>query len=470
MSTLKEDAQIIRDETKKKANTAVRIGNMFLNIIEELSKKLSTGSLAQGTGSSTDTAMSQDAVTKELNKKLSTGSLAQETGSGTTTAMSQDAVTKELAKKQNLLQNGITIRTINGQSILGPGNLTLSGGTGGTVIPLKKGTETNYNTTTTTEAAGGELYYNSSTVKIYYRVGSVNYTDWNVEGFYTRADVCDPNGTPNTGAFYLIEDELNVFNGTKMVSVYNGAKVHYLNGIGTIVSGSGNDRLKSALNGVAAFCDAVEGHDTIFYDLLYGCVVVLSAQITGIEDTNKTVQVAGYIQHYNSDTLGIVFHGTFAVNKTAGEVLSMESWKRENITVSGSGGGISDAPSDGKSYLRRNGEWKSDDTIYWMGFADIFVKLKSGQSISSGQYTPPIDNPTDIGKYVLYGYYGGSINDEGYIPLSYYREYDAESSKYKLWISFLLKDSHYRFSIDIGNQDSWGNIDTSDYKATVIGG
>lgn len=319
---------------------------------------------------------------KELNEgKLSKGELAQTTGSSTTAAMSQDSVTKELIKKQDTLVSGVSIKTINGQSILGVGNIILSGGTGGTVILLKKGTETSYNTTTTTTATGGELYYNSSTVKIYYRVGGVNYTDWNVEGFYTRADVCDPNGTPNTGAFYLVEDQLSIFNGTKMVAVFNGAKIHYLNGIGTIVSGSGIDRLKSALNGVSAFCDAVEGQDTIFYDLLYGCVVVLSAQITGIYDTNKTVQVAGYIQHYNSDTLGLVFHGTFAVNKTAGEVLSVDSWKRENIAT-----GISDAPSDYKTYGRKNGGWEEiKDKVF---ITNNFFRLINTADSESRSLTP----------------------------------------------------------------------------------
>ena len=66
MSTLKEQAQIIRDESRKGANTATRIGNMFVNIVDEVEKKLSSGNLAQGTGSSTTNAMSQKAVTTAL--------------------------------------------------------------------------------------------------------------------------------------------------------------------------------------------------------------------------------------------------------------------------------------------------------------------------------------------------------------------------------------------------------------------
>lgn len=69
MSTLKEQAQIIRDETIPGANTAQRVGDMLVNIVNEVEKKLSKDSLAQGTGSSTSTAMSQDAVSKELGKR-----------------------------------------------------------------------------------------------------------------------------------------------------------------------------------------------------------------------------------------------------------------------------------------------------------------------------------------------------------------------------------------------------------------
>lgn len=68
MSTLKEQAQIIRDETLPGANTAQRIGDMFVNLVDEVDKKLSKESLAQGTGSSTTTAMSQKAVTKEVSE------------------------------------------------------------------------------------------------------------------------------------------------------------------------------------------------------------------------------------------------------------------------------------------------------------------------------------------------------------------------------------------------------------------
>ena len=138
----------------------------------------------------------------------------------------------------------------------------------------------------------------------------------------------------------------------------------------------------------------------------------------------------------------------------------------------GPGDGISDAPSDGKSYLRKNAKWESDKVVYWTGFADVFTKLKSGKSVSSGQYTPPefISDPLNIGDYVLYGYIGGSINTDCFIPLTYYREYDESKAETMIWISFTLKDTYYRFGIKGMDQNKWGDIDIADYKATVIGG
>ncbi len=52
----------------------------------------------------------------------------QETGSSTTDVMSQNAVTVELNKKQETLVSGTNIKTVNSQSILGTGDLEISGG------------------------------------------------------------------------------------------------------------------------------------------------------------------------------------------------------------------------------------------------------------------------------------------------------------------------------------------------------
>lgn len=360
--------------------------------IVDTSVFVNKNNLAQKTGNSTTEVMSQKAVTDAISNISADVVLVQETGQSTDKAMSQKAVTDELTKigercdtiedtatelndmvvankeetdaalnglsgelenKQETLKSGVNIKTVNGQSILGPGNIVLSG-TGGAVIPLKKGTETNYNTTTTTEAAGGELYYNSSTVKIYYRVGGVNYTDWNVEGFYTRADVCDSNGVPITGAFYLIDDELNIFNGTKMVLAYEGAKIHYLAGLLDITSNSTTQNLDFVLNDVVAFYNAISSRDTIFYDSHAEGLVLLSAFSTGIFDTEKTIQLSAILVNAQTNQQ-FVIHGEFVANITENKVTSITSWDKQILS---NGGGISDAPSDGKVYSRINGKWE----------------------------------------------------------------------------------------------------------------
>lgn len=54
--------------------------------------------------------------------------VVQELGNSTTKVMSQKAVTDGLGKKQETLTSGKTIKTINGQSLLGSGDIKISGG------------------------------------------------------------------------------------------------------------------------------------------------------------------------------------------------------------------------------------------------------------------------------------------------------------------------------------------------------
>ena len=58
--------------------------------------------------------------------KFGPNNILQSTGTSTTSAMSQDSVTKELNKKQANLVSGTNIKTVNGQSVLGSGNIDVS--------------------------------------------------------------------------------------------------------------------------------------------------------------------------------------------------------------------------------------------------------------------------------------------------------------------------------------------------------
>lgn len=61
------------------------------------------------------------------------------TTGGSSIDTSNFATKADLAKKQNTLVSGTNIKTINGESILGSGNITISGGGGGTVITPSEG-------------------------------------------------------------------------------------------------------------------------------------------------------------------------------------------------------------------------------------------------------------------------------------------------------------------------------------------
>lgn len=66
MTKLKELAQIIRNENRKEANTAIRIGDMFISIIDEMEKLVPQSSITQETGDSQTLIMSQNAVIQAI--------------------------------------------------------------------------------------------------------------------------------------------------------------------------------------------------------------------------------------------------------------------------------------------------------------------------------------------------------------------------------------------------------------------
>ena len=67
-------------------------------------------------------------MTVDTSDFLTKTGLLQTTGNVTTNTMSQDAITQELGLKQDTLVSGTNIKTINNESILGSGNITIQGG------------------------------------------------------------------------------------------------------------------------------------------------------------------------------------------------------------------------------------------------------------------------------------------------------------------------------------------------------
>lgn len=114
--------------------------------VQDLQESVSqVPNVVQSTGSSTTDVMSQDAVTNTINNAVTDlnaridgieggGSVevVQTTGQSTTAVMSQDATTKainqvstQVSGKQDTLVSGTNIKTINGEAVLGSGDITI---------------------------------------------------------------------------------------------------------------------------------------------------------------------------------------------------------------------------------------------------------------------------------------------------------------------------------------------------------
>lgn len=107
------------------------------DVIPSLKEKVPV--VVQATGSSTATVMSQKAVTDELNSAKQIANNAQSAATSANTAASNAQATADNAKsaantaqstangKQDKLVSGTNIKTINGQTLLGNGDITVGG-------------------------------------------------------------------------------------------------------------------------------------------------------------------------------------------------------------------------------------------------------------------------------------------------------------------------------------------------------
>lgn len=135
-----------------------------------------------------------------------------------------DALDKEMATKQDLLVSGTNIKTINGQDILGSGNLDISGGT------------TDYNQLTNKPQINSvELSGNKSLEDLGVPTKTSELT--NDSGFLTSI--------PDE---YVTETELNAGLGNKQDSLVSGTNIKTVNGESLL--GSGNIDIESVSNPV----------------------------------------------------------------------------------------------------------------------------------------------------------------------------------------------------------------------------
>lgn len=135
-----------------------------------------------------------------------------------------DALDKEMATKQDLLVSGTNIKTINGQDILGSGNLDISGGT------------TDYNQLTNKPQINSvELSGNKSLEDLGIPTKTSELT--NDSGFLTSI--------PDE---YVTETELNAGLGNKQDTLVSGTNIKTVNGESLL--GSGNIDIESVSNPV----------------------------------------------------------------------------------------------------------------------------------------------------------------------------------------------------------------------------
>lgn len=113
LNELLETAETIRTNVLPESNTHELIGGHLKNIINYFESK-----------------------------KISTEKIVSTKGNETTAVMSQKSVTDELNKKQDTLKSGTNIKTINGQSVLGAGDLEIETGSSSYIVPLSTPEET----------------------------------------------------------------------------------------------------------------------------------------------------------------------------------------------------------------------------------------------------------------------------------------------------------------------------------------
>ena len=414
MSTLKEQAQIIRDETLPGANTAQRIGDMFVDLVNEVEKKLSTGSLAQGTGSSTTNAMSQDAVTKELAKRVSKDSLAQGTGSSTTTPMSQKAVTTAIDAVDKVYITSLDITTKT---------------TGYTISAEDKKELENIRS----KSADMAIYckFNSSWYTIIYPDGDI----WNPilkaligTRIYTVTNII----SPTTWKITFVD---LASGGTE---TGNGTYVTNLN----IKSLSGQSN-SSQITEIQNMIDAIaKGQVVVFYldpgTVNYNETLILSARKTGGTD-NRSYYLSAI------STEGVIYKATANVTSDiwgeGGDTYGTWTTSKIDMTVSGSGGieDVEQQSTTGFSFERVNKAWVAR-SYYTDG------NIGKIQNANSSEYlAEALGDFSDFMKAVAQGLNIYSVE--------YYSTLDVENYQTHIPI-------YYKKRSDLGNLELWWTVGT----------
>ena len=226
-------------------------------------------------------------------------------------------LTNQLSQKQDKLVSGTNIKTINGNSLLGSGNLEIetSGGGGGI----------------TDAPSDGKKYVRSN-------------ANWVEE---TKVDISDMLTKTEAESTYAKKTEIpeEYVLPKASSSVLGGIKV----GAGLSIDGSG---ILSATGGGVA--------DSVNWENVVGKPDIV--QTTGTSQTN--------IMSQNAVTNSLKIKQDTLVSGTNIKTINGQTILGSgNIEIQGGGSGISDAPSDGKKYVRSNGNWVQETKVDTSSFA-----------------------------------------------------------------------------------------------------
>jgi len=196
--------------------------------------------------------------------------------------------------KQDALSSGVNIKTINGSSVLGSGDLTISGGGGGNVIPAPPITGLYYMTTANMNFADGHnLYANELTFNPFRPMNNFNVNQFNIEvtqlfaGQNARVVIySDLNGKPSSKLYESTNIDIST-TGYKTVTMSYSFAAGTLYWIG--IQGSLNGgRLRSVLvtNTMLAWsvsATASTAYSTLIYtSLIFGSLPATIPPATAI--------------------------------------------------------------------------------------------------------------------------------------------------------------------------------------------
>lgn len=224
-------------------------------------------------------------------------------------------LTNQLSQKQDKLVSGTNIKTINGNSLLGSGNLEI-------------------------ETSGGGITDAPSNGKKYVRSNG----DWVEE---TKVDISDMLTKTEAESTYAKKTEIpeEYVLPKASSSVLGGIKV----GAGLSIDGSG---ILSATGGGVA--------ESVNWENVVGKPDIV--QTTGTSQTNIMSQNA--VTNSLKTKQDTLVSGTNIKTINGQTILGIG-----NIEIQGGGSGISDAPSDGKKYVRSNGNWVQETKVDTSSFA-----------------------------------------------------------------------------------------------------